>query len=186
MNPFALGLVVAAATIATTGQPPAAPPPAQWPVLPPTVVAGFEPHDRFGAGHRGVDLAAASGQLVRSALPGEVTFTGRVAGRMVVVVRHRGGVRTTYLPVVPIVEVGTQVSAGTALGRLDVDQHCELSACLHWGARRGDEYVDPLSLLEPTVVVLLPLRPGTSQGRRRADRAAAGRPWCASGRCGSR
>jgi murein DD-endopeptidase MepM/ murein hydrolase activator NlpD len=169
MNPFALGLVVAAAAVATTGQPPTTQSPvaqvagvqlprAEWPVQPPTVVAGFEPHDPFGAGHRGVDLAAASGQLVRSALPGEVTFTGRVAGRTVVVVRHPGGVRTTYLPVVPIVAVGTQVSAGTALGRLDVDQHCELSACLHWGARRGDEYLDPLSLLARAgPIVLLPL-----------------------------
>ncbi|MCU0279556.1 MAG: M23 family metallopeptidase [Candidatus Nanopelagicales bacterium] len=179
MNPFALGLVVAAAAIVTTGQspadqlpagqPPAAQPPAgraaggqsppaQWPVAPATVVAGFEPHDRFGAGHRGVDLAAAAGQPVRSALPGEVTFTGRVAGRTVVVVRHPGGVRTTYLPVIPTVAVGTPVSAGTALGRLDIDQHCELSTCLHWGARRGDDYVDPLSLLARAgPIVLLPL-----------------------------
>jgi murein DD-endopeptidase MepM/ murein hydrolase activator NlpD len=122
-------------------------------------MAGFEPHDRFGAGHRGVDLAATPGQLVRAALAGEVTFAGKVAGRPVVVVRHPGGLRTTYLPVVPVVPVGTQVSAGTVLGRLDTDQHCELSTCLHWGARLGDEYVDPLSLLglEADHIVLLPL-----------------------------
>jgi len=122
-------------------------------------MAGFEPHDRFGAGHRGVDLAATPGQLVRSALPGEVTFAGKVAGRTVLVVRHGGGVRTTYLPVVPAVAVGTQVSSGTVVGRLEAHQHCPVSTCLHWGARRGGEYVDPLSLLEPRVV-LLPLLPG--------------------------
>ena len=180
MNPFVLGLVAAAAAAAVTTSPPlssqpttpqpttpqpAAPgtagvqsPGAQWPVLPATVMAGFEPHDRFGAGHRGVDLAATPGQSVRSALPGEVTFAGRVAGRTVVVVAHPGGVRTTYLPVVPVVAVGVQVSAGTVVGRLDADQHCALSTCLHWGARRGDDYVDPLSLLTPAgPIVLLPL-----------------------------
>lgn len=174
MNPFALGLVVAAAAIVTTSQSPTVQPstaqsptgqaeggqspPAQWPVVPATVVEGFEPHDRFGPGHRGVDLAAAAGQQVRSALPGAVTFAGRVAGRSMVVVRHAGGVRTTYLPIVPIVAVGTHVSAGTALGSLDVDRHCALSTCLHWGARRGDDYIDPLTLLAPRVV-LLPLLP---------------------------
>lgn len=183
MNPFALGLLAAAAAAVVTtsssltpqpaaGQPAAvqsrvqAPAPqtgasqptaAQWPVLPANVVAGFEPHDRFGAGHRGADLAATPGQLVRSALPGEVTFAGRVAGRTVVVVAHPGGVRTTYLPVVPVVGVGDQVTAGTVVGRLDVDRHCALSTCLHWGARLGDDYVDPLGLLARTgPIILLP------------------------------
>lgn len=159
MNPFAVGLAVAAVVAATSGQPPPLvrtpqASAAHWPVLPATVMGGFEPHDRFGAGHRGVDLAATPGQVVRSALAGEVSFAGTVAGRSVVVVGHRGGVRTTYLPVVASVSAGTAVSAGTVLGRLDTDQHCDLSTCLHWGARVGDEYVDPLSLLEPMVVLL--------------------------------
>jgi len=186
MSPFVLGLVAAAAAAAVTTSPPLTPglttpqvatpgtagnssagapsagapsAAAQWPVLPATVVAGFEPHDRFGAGHRGVDLAASPGQPVRSALSGEVTFAGRVAGRSVVVVAHPGGIRTTYLPVVPAVAVGVQVSAGTIVGRLDADQHCAPSTCLHWGARRGDDYVDPLSLLARAgPIVLLPLR----------------------------
>jgi murein DD-endopeptidase MepM/ murein hydrolase activator NlpD len=161
LSPLALGLVVAAVAAATSGQLPTAEAPGtHWPVMPATVVAGYQPHDRFGAGHRGVDFAATPGQLVRSALPGEVAFAGKVAGRSVVVVRHQGGVRTTYLPVIPLVAVGTHVSAGTVLGRLDTDQHCALTTCLHWGARLGDDYVDPLGLLEP-VVVLLPLPPRT-------------------------
>src|SRR5690606_40194397 len=50
--------------------------------IPPLVVLelvrGFEaPRERWGAGHRGVDLAAATGQPVRAPGPGTVTFAGR-------------------------------------------------------------------------------------------------------------
>ena len=73
---------------------------AVWPLLPaPEVVAGFDPPaTRWGAGHRGVDLAGAPGQPVRAALAGTVTFAGSLAGRGVVVVDH-GATRTTYEPV---------------------------------------------------------------------------------------
>ena len=36
--------------------------------------------------------------------------------------------------------------------------HCGATSCLHWGVRRDGEYVDPLELLEPAPVVLLPWR----------------------------
>ena len=71
-----------------------------WPLDPrPAVARGFEPPaSRWGAGHRGVDLAGRPGQPVRAALPGRVTFAGTLAGRGVVVVDH-GSTRTTYEPV---------------------------------------------------------------------------------------
>ena len=60
---------------------------------------GFDPPDvPWGAGHRGVDLGGQIGQPVHAALPGTVSFVGRVAGRGVVVVDH-GATRTTYEPV---------------------------------------------------------------------------------------
>lgn len=129
---------------------------AQWPVIPVTVLRPFEPHEQFGPGHRGVDLAAAPGQSVRSALAGQITFSGEVAGRPMVVIEHAGGLRTTYLPVAPSVAVGTHVDAGQPIGSLAVGMHCPLSTCLHWGARLGSEYVDPLTLVGQEVVLLPP------------------------------
>ncbi len=72
----------------------------QWPLSPrPEILRGFHPPPvPWGAGHRGVDLAASSGQTVRSAGAGQVAYAGVLAGRGVVVVRH-GELRTTYEPV---------------------------------------------------------------------------------------
>jgi murein DD-endopeptidase MepM/ murein hydrolase activator NlpD len=130
-----------------------------WPLEPrPEVVATFDPpDDPWGAGHRGVDLAGRIGQPVRSALPGEVVFAGRIAGKPVVSVSH-GDTRTTYEPVVASVEVGRRVAAGDVVGVLDLPaSHCFPRACLHWGWRRGDTYLDPLDLVGGGPVRLLPL-----------------------------
>ncbi|HET9501034.1 MAG TPA: M23 family metallopeptidase, partial [Marmoricola sp.] len=83
---------------------------AVWPLRPrPEVVSGFDPPStRWGAGHRGVDLAGSVAAPVRTALPGVVTFAGRIAGRGVVVVSH-GDTRTTYEPVRDAVDVGDRV-----------------------------------------------------------------------------
>ncbi len=123
------------------------------------MVAGFDPPaTRWGAGHRGVDLAGTVGAPVRSALAGTVTFAGRLAGRGVVVVDH-GGTRTTYEPVTASVRVGDRVAAGATIGRLELfGSHCFPRACLHWGLIEGrDHYLDPLTLVGAAPVVLLPI-----------------------------
>jgi murein DD-endopeptidase MepM/ murein hydrolase activator NlpD len=131
-----------------------------WPLRPrPAVVAGFDPPStRFGPGHRGVDLAARPGAVVRTALAGRVTFAGRLAGRGVVVVSH-GARRTTYEPVTASVHVGDQLAAGAVIGRLELfGSHCFPRACLHWGLIEGaDHYLDPLTLVGAAPVRLLPL-----------------------------
>ena len=130
-----------------------------WPLLPrPDVVAHFEPPAvRWGAGHRGVDLGGHVGQPVRAALGGTVTFVGRIAGRGVVVVDH-GRTRTTYQPVLATASSGDRVTAGDVIGRLSgAGSHCAPRACLHWGLRRGETYLDPLTLVDaPRPVRLLP------------------------------
>jgi murein DD-endopeptidase MepM/ murein hydrolase activator NlpD len=134
-----------------------------WPLAPvPRVVDDFDPPSSpWGAGHRGVDLLGSVGQLVRSALPGTVSFAGRIAGRGVVVVTHggsHGGTRTTYEPVSATLAVGTRVSGGAPVGTLELaGSHCFPRACLHWGWRRGDVYLDPLGLVGAGPVRLLPL-----------------------------
>lgn len=130
-----------------------------WPLQPaPEVVARFDPPDQpWGEGHRGVDLAGRAGQEVRSALPGRVSFAGRIAGRGVVAVSH-GSTRTTYEPVTATVRVGDDVPAGGAIGSLELaGSHCFPRACLHWGWLRGEVYLDPLRLVGAGPVRLLPL-----------------------------
>jgi murein DD-endopeptidase MepM/ murein hydrolase activator NlpD len=75
----------------------------------------------------------------------------------VVSVAHPSGLRTTYEPVSPAVRAGQQVTAGSVLGAL-LPGHagCPAAACLHWGLLRGETYLDPLSLLAPRHLRLLP------------------------------
>jgi hypothetical protein len=130
-----------------------------WPLEPPPeVLRGFAPPAvPWGAGHRGVDLAASPGQPVRTAGPGVVTYAGRLAGRGVVSVTH-GAIRTTYEPVAPAVQIGQRVTRGAVLGRLEAAPgHCAGRACLHWGLLRGEEYLNPLSLLRRGPSRLLPI-----------------------------
>lgn len=131
-------------------------PPAPGPVL-----RGFAaPTTAYGPGHRGVKLAARPGSVVGSAAVGTVAFVGTVAGVRWVTVQHADGVLTSYGPLSDIaVQRGQVVAAGTSLGRLaaggtgpDDDD-----TGLHWGARRGGRYLDPLTLLDadpprPTLV----------------------------------
>ncbi len=120
----------------------------------------FEPPPHpYAAGHRGVDLLGTSGAVIMAAGDGVVAFAGRVAGRPVVSVDHAAGLRTTYEPVEASVAAGHAVTRGSPLGVL-VAGHagCPVEACLHWGVRRGEAYLDPLGLLRLPEVRLLPWR----------------------------
>jgi murein DD-endopeptidase MepM/ murein hydrolase activator NlpD len=130
-----------------------------WPVEPHSVVRRFDPPPRpWLAGHRGVDLASTAGAEVRAAGTGTVVFAAAVAGRGVVSIAHPGGFRTTYEPVTAMVRVGAHVIQGDLIGRLDTGHPgCPVAACLHWGLRRDDVYLDPLALLGLGRVRLLPL-----------------------------
>lgn len=156
--------LVAAAPPSPAGEPPVAGAPTavvayQSPLAGGLRVArGFDPPlRRWLPGHRGVDLAADQGAVVYAAGPGVVRFAGPVAGRPVVSIDHPNGLRTTYEPVQPLVVVGDRVAAGDQIGVL-LPSHpgCPVSACLHWGLRRGTFYLDPLSLLGLGQVRLLP------------------------------
>lgn len=132
----------------------------RWPLAgTPRVVRRFDPPPQpWLPGHRGVDLAATPGVEVRSAGAGVVLFAGTVAGRPVVTVGHTDGLRTTYEPVRPGPAAGARVAAGTPIGLLIAGHPgCAAAACLHWGLRRGEEYLDPLALLGLGPVRLLPL-----------------------------
>ncbi|MYS22047.1 Peptidase family M23 [Streptomyces sp. DvalAA-14] len=129
-----------------------------WPVAGPgaggrpLVLRAFDPPATpWAAGHRGVDLRAGPGAVVRAAAAGRVAFSGEVGGTPVVVVELPGGLRTTYEPVRGSVSVGAAVPAGGPVGVLAGRlPHCP-GSCLHWGLLCGDIYLDPLTLLPPSL-----------------------------------
>lgn len=125
-----------------------------------SVTRPFEaPAHAYGPGHRGADLGGAPGALVLAAGDGVVVFAGMVAGRPVVSIDHAGGLRTTYEPIAASVGAGQQVARGSPIGTLSPGHAgCPVQACLHWGLRRGEVYLDPLQLLAVPRVRLLPLR----------------------------
>lgn len=169
----ALLAVVCGTPVATAGGPTPAPAPVPgpgpaptpgpvgdrvWPLAGrPAVVRGWEPPDgAYGRGHRGVDLATEPGAAVLAAASGQVSFAGRVAGRGVLAIEVSGSgdppLRTTYEPVRALVAKGEKVTAGQVVAVVEAGPfHCA-SGCLHWGLRRGDTYLDPLTLLPPSLL----------------------------------
>jgi murein DD-endopeptidase MepM/ murein hydrolase activator NlpD len=149
---------------AQPGIPPSSPSVALWTSPlgnPPSVSRPFEPPPHpYAAGHRGVDLLGSPGTPVLTAGDGVVVFAGMVAGRPVVSIDHADGLRTTYEPVAASVGAGQRVARGSVIGTLAPGHvGCPIDACLHWGLRRGETYLDPLGLLRPPRVRLLPWTP---------------------------
>jgi murein DD-endopeptidase MepM/ murein hydrolase activator NlpD len=107
---------------------------------PPVAGAVIDPYRppacRWCPGNRGIDYGTAPGDAVRAAATGVVAFSGPVAGRLVIVVNHPDGLRTTYDGVAALVtSVGVFVRADDVIGLA--------GERLHFGVRRGDTYLDP-------------------------------------------
>ncbi|WP_231598934.1 M23 family metallopeptidase [Corynebacterium occultum] len=120
------------------------------------VLRAFDkPAQNWLPGHRGVDLDLAVGAPVMAAGDGVVAFAGQVAGTPTLSIDHPDGIRTTYQPVFATVRQGDEVRGGQEIGKLanPVDH----GPGLHWGARRGEEYLNPLSLLAEVVIRLKPV-----------------------------
>ncbi len=131
----------------------------QWP-LPgtPEVVRAFDPPEHpWLPGHRGIDLAGLSYAPVLAVADGVVTHSGSIAGVGTVSITHPSGIRSTYQPLIERVPEGTRLTAGEQIGQLGVlGSHCLLRSCLHLGAVRGSDYLDPLLLLQSWQLTLLP------------------------------
>lgn len=131
-----------------------------WPVAAPhPLVASFvAPATRYGAGHRGIDVAAAAGMPIVSPADGTVYFAGVVVDRPVLTIEHPGGVLSSFEPVSSDLVVGAIVHRGETIGSVATGGHCS-GHCLHFGVRSHGQYVSPLNYLGGvTRPVLLPTR----------------------------
>ena len=98
------------------------------------------PSNPYGPGNRGIDLASPPGSAVVAPADGVVSFAGQVGGKLYVVIRHADGVRTTMGQLASIAVVtGQHVVAGEQVGTT--------AGRIHFGARVGNEYIDPNLLL---------------------------------------
>jgi murein DD-endopeptidase MepM/ murein hydrolase activator NlpD len=114
------------------------------------VIAHFEPPPSpYEAGHRGIDFGTAEGSTVVASADGIVSFAGQVGGSLFVSVAH-GELRTTYSFLSAILVERDQVvvqGEPIALSGLGHPEDVAGGDHLHFGLRRGDEYLDPEPLL---------------------------------------
>lgn len=152
----ALALVMAAATLAAAASAAASPAPEavayRAPVDAPLADPFRAPSSPRGAGNRGVDYTTTPGTAVVASAGGQVVFAGRVGTGIHVVVLHADGLRTSYSFLAALaVRRGEPVEAGQVVGRA--------GPSLHFGARAGEAYLDPLVLLSDDDAPLVHLVP---------------------------
>jgi len=142
----------------------AAPAPTQpswsWPLSPkPSVLRAFDPPDKpWLSGHRGVDIGPTPDAApVTAPSDGVVTFAGVVVDRPALTIDQGDGLKSSFEPVSSELKPGDTVRKGQVLGTVEPG-HCSSTMCLHWGVRRGEEYVNPLAFVEDLrPSILLPL-----------------------------
>lgn len=139
-------LVLPAASPVSTSPAEAPAPRWNWPTAPPHTIARpyLAPETPYAAGHRGIDIRAASPTITAPA-SGTVHFVGVVVDRPVLSIRHEGGLISSYEPVTSTLTADAPVHRGDPIGEL-LPGHCA-SPCLHFGVRLDGEYVSPLLLL---------------------------------------
>ena len=135
-----------------------------WPVTG-AVIRGFDPPGSpYGAGHRGIDVAAPVGTIVRASAAGVVSFAGNVGGHLFVTIDHGGGLLSTcsFLSAL-LVHKGDLVVQGQGIALSGAGHVDDTTPNVHFGVRLNGSYVDPLDYLSPTTVVdLIHLAPITS------------------------
>ena len=114
------------------------------------------PAHEYGAGHRGVDIAAVHGDAVRAPADGVVAFRGIVVDRPLLTIDHGGGLVTTFEPLLSTLSPGDPVAAGDEIGTVDSGGHAS-EGSLHLGVRLDGEYINPMLLFgDVPRAVLLP------------------------------
>lgn len=125
-----------------------------WPVTG-AVTRGFDPPGSpYGSGHRGIDIAASVGTLVRAPATGVVSFAGNVGGRLFVTIDHGGGLLSTcsFLSAL-LVHKGDLVVQGQGIAHSGTGHLGDTTPNVHFGMRLNGQYVDPLEYLSPASLV---------------------------------
>jgi murein DD-endopeptidase MepM/ murein hydrolase activator NlpD len=145
--------------------------PALWMPVAGAVVRGFDARaGPYGPGHRGIDIAAPVGEMVRAPAAGKVVFAGPVAGTTWVSLLVAPGVVVTLGPLLDPVTAG-RVRPRAPIGRVGPGHQPGSGgpggATLHLGVRVDGFYVDPLAyLVDRPRARLAPLAtPGGLPGR---------------------
>lgn len=106
------------------------------------------PDDPYAAGHRGIDIAAPAGTVVRASAPGTVSFSGVVVGNRTVSVDHGDGIVTTYsFLATASVKKGESVKRGTpvgTVGRGHAGSAAPDTDHVHLAGRLHGNYFDPI------------------------------------------
>ncbi len=113
------------------------------------LVRGFDARaGPYGPGHRGIDIAAPVGELVRAPTAGRVVFAGPVAGVNWVTLMAAPGVLVTLGPLLDPAVTATRVRSRTPVGRVGPGHPAgpAAPATLHLSVRVDGVYVDPLAL----------------------------------------
>jgi murein DD-endopeptidase MepM/ murein hydrolase activator NlpD len=135
-----------------------------WPVQGPVIRSFEPPATPYSSGHRGIDIGAPFGTPLKAAGDGVVAFAGWVGGSLFISIDHPDGVRTTYSWLSSVsVKTGQQVSREQIIGATGHGHPEVTEPHLHFGARIGSTYIDPMLLLEGGSVAglihLAPLQP---------------------------
>lgn len=98
--------------------------------------------------HSGMDFAARSGTVVRSAGAGKVIFSGRKGGYgNLVEIEHQNGLTTRYGHLSKtLVKTGQSVVAGTSVGKVGSTGR-STGPHLHFEVRKADKAIDPQKFL---------------------------------------
>lgn len=129
-----------------------------WPLdTAPAVLEPFRaPAHAYGAGHRGIDIAAPAGTPVRAPAGGIVAFRGTVVDRPLLTIDHGDGYVSTFEPLASELAPGAVVSAGDDLGVVATGGHAAAGS-VHLGVRVNGVYIDPMLLFgAASRAVLLP------------------------------
>lgn len=138
----------------TAPDPPPVPP--LWMPVAGAVVRGFDARaGPYGPGHRGIDIAASEGQLVRAPTTGRVVFAGPVARTNWVGLLAAPGVLVTLGPLLEPAVTAGMVRRSAPVGRVGPGHPrppgersgSGQGVTLHLSVRVDGVYVDPLAYL---------------------------------------
>lgn len=117
------------------------------------------PANRWGAGHRGIDLVVEKDQELTSPFEGEVHFVGKVVNRQILTLKSKSGLLASFEPFCSELSKGERVKINQPIGKQcegdsSYEIHCE--DCLHFSVRSEYGYLNPLLFVSgilPSVIV---------------------------------